>query len=301
MSVRTRYAGSPTGSLHIGGAWTAFFNWLFARHHRGTFIIRVEDTDRSRSTEEFERAILEDLRWLGLEWDEGPDTGGPYGPYRQTERFDLYRRYARELLERGAAYECFCTPEELEAERRRAQERRAPYRYSGRCRDLSPADRAAFVAEGRHPAIRVRIRDGGRVIVVNDLVRGAVEFSPEALDDYIIVRSDGSPLYNFANVVDDHLMAVTHSIRGAEHLSNTPKQLVVYEALGWTPPAFAHLPVILGANRKKLSKRFGDTAVRDYRRQGYLPEALLNFFALMGWYPQEDREIYTLADRKSVV
>lgn len=296
MSVRTRYAGSPTGSLHIGGAWTAFFNWLFARHHRGTFIIRVEDTDRSRSTGEFERAILEDLRWLGLEWDEGPDVGGPYGPYRQTERFDLYRRYARELLERGAAYECFCTPEELEAERRRAQERRAPYRYSGRCRALSPADRAAFVAEGRHPAIRVRIRDGGRVIVVNDLVRGAVEFSPEALDDYIIVRSDGSPLYNFANVVDDHLMAITHSIRGAEHLSNTPKQLVMYEALGWTPPAFAHLPVILGADRKKLSKRFGDTGVRDYRRQGYLPEALLNFFALMGWYPQEDREIYTVAE-----
>ncbi len=296
VTVRTRYAGSPTGYQHIGGSWTAFFNWLFARRHDGGFIIRVEDTDRTRSTQEYERAILDDLRWLGLDWDEGPDVGGPFRPYRQTERFDLYAEYARELRQRGAAYECYCTPEELEVERRRARETRAPYRYSGRCRELSAAQRQQFIVEGRRPSIRVRVRDFGRTIVVEDLVRGGVAFAPEHLDDYIIVRSDGSPLYNFANAVDDHLMEITHVIRGAEHLSNTPKQLVMYEALGWSPPRFAHLPVILGTDRKKLSKRSGDTAVRDYRRQGYLPEALLNFFALMGWYPEEDREVYTLQE-----
>lgn len=296
MTVRTRYAGSPTGYLHIGGAWNTLFVWLFARHNQGTMILRMEDTDRSRSTLAFEQAILEDLRWLGLEWDEGPDVGGPLGPYRQTERLALYAQYSGELRQRGAAYECYCTVEELEAERRAAQANRAPYRYSGRCRDLSAPQRAAFIAEGRRPAIRMRIRDFGRAIVVDDLVRGGVEFAPEHLDDYIIVRSDGSPLYNFANVVDDHLMKITHVIRGAEHLSNTPKQLVMYEALGWTPPQFAHLPVILGTDKKKLSKRLGDTSVRDYRRRGYLPEALLNFFALMGWYPEEDREIYSLQE-----
>ncbi len=296
VTVRTRYAGSPTGYLHIGGAWNTFFVWLFARHNRGTMILRMEDTDRTRSTQEYEQAILEDLRWLGLNWDEGPDVGGRYGPYRQTERFELYTQYAHELLQRGAAYECYCTPEELDAERRAAQARHLPYRYSGRCRALPAAGRARFVEEGRRPAVRVRIKDFGRAIVVDDLVRGRVEFSPEHLDDYIIVRSDGSPLYNFANVVDDHSMAITHVIRGAEHLSNTPKQLVIYEALAWAPPQFAHLPVILGTDRKKLSKRLGDTAVRDYRRHGYLPEVMLNFFALMGWYPEEDREVYSVAE-----
>ncbi|MGH2452351.1 MAG: glutamate--tRNA ligase, partial [bacterium] len=294
--VRTRYAGSPTGYLHIGGAWACFFNWLFARHHEGALAIRVEDTDQKRSTREFEGAILEDIRWLGLDWEEGPDVGGPFGPYRQTERFDLYTRYADDLRNRGAAYLCYCTAEELEAERRLTREQRRPYRYSGRCRTLSDRERARFEAEGRHPVVRMRIRDFGRAIVVQDLIRDRVEFSPEHLDDYIIVRSDGSPLYNFANVVDDHLMEISHSIRGAEHLSNTPKQLVMYDALGWAPPQFAHLPVILGADRKKLSKRHGDTALRDYRRQGYLPEALRNFFALMGWYPEEDREIYSLEE-----
>lgn len=296
MSVRTRYAPSPTGNLHIGGAWMAFFNWLFARSRGGTFILRVEDTDRSRSTEEYERAILADFRWLGINWDEGPDIGGPYGPYRQTERTDLYRRYAEELLTRGAAYHCYCTPDELERERQQAAADHRPYRYSGRCRDLSAANRARFVAEGRKPTIRLRIHDVRETIVVHDLVRGPVEFDPAHLDDSIIVRSDGTPLYNFANVVDDHLMAISHVIRGAEHLSNTPRQWVMYRALGWTPPAFAHLSLILGADRKKLSKRFADTAVRDYRREGYLPEALLNFFALMAWYPEEDREIYTVPE-----
>lgn len=296
MTIRTRYAPSPTGLLHVGGAWAAFFNWLFARSRGGTFILRIEDTDRSRSTEEYERAILEDFRWLGLDWDEGPDVGGSFGPYRQTERMHLYRASAETLLARGAAYHCYCTPAELDAERRRAQLERRPYRYSGRCRELSPPQRTAFEAEGRKPTIRLRLHDYGETIVVEDLIRGRVEFDPEHLDDYIIVRSDGSPLYNFANVVDDHTMAITHVIRGIEHLSNTPRQWVMYRALGWTPPEVAHLSNILGTDRKKLSKRTGDTAVRDYKKEGFLPEALLNFFALMAWYPEEDREIYAVRD-----
>jgi glutamyl-tRNA synthetase len=294
MAVRTRYAPSPTGYLHVGGAWMAFFNWLFARSRGGTFVLRVEDTDPSRSTREYEQAIFEDFRWLGIDWDEGPDVGGGRGPYRQTERTALYGRYAQELLDRGAAYHCYCTSRELDAERRRAEAEKRPYRYSGRCRNLTPAQREAFVAEGRQPTIRLRLTDYGETIVVHDLVRGRVEFEPEHLDDYIIVRSDGTPLYNFANVVDDHTMEITHIIRGIEHLSNTPRQWVMYRALGWTPPQVAHLSNILGTDKKKLSKRTGDTAVRDYRRQGFLPEALLNFFALMAWYPEEDREVYTV-------
>ncbi|MDR7521041.1 MAG: glutamate--tRNA ligase [Armatimonadota bacterium] len=295
-AVRTRFAPSPTGYLHIGGAWTAFFNWLFARHHGGVFILRIEDTDRSRSTQAYEAAIFEDFRWLGLGWQEGPDVGGPVGPYRQTERQDLYARFARELADRGAAYPCYCTADELDAERRRAERERRPHRYSGRCRDLTAAQRAAFEAAGRRPSLRLRVTDLAEPIVVDDLIRGRVVFEPEHLDDYIIVRSDGTPLYNFANVVDDHLMDITHVIRASEHLSNTPKQWVMYRALGWAPPAFAHLPVILGADRKKLSKRHGDTAVREYREQGYLPEALLNFFALMAWHPESEREVYALEE-----
>lgn len=295
-SVRTRYAPSPTGYLHIGGAWSAFFGWLFARHHGGTFILRIEDTDRSRSTQAYEAAILADFRWLGLTWDEGPDVGGPVGPYRQTERAPLYARYAQELVARGAAYPCYCTPQELEAERKAAEAAHRPHRYSGRCRALTDSQRAALEAEGRRPSLRLRVGDAAEPIVVDDLIRGRVVFDPEHLDDYIIVRSDGTPLYNFANVVDDHLMRITHVIRGAEHLSNTPKQFVMYRALGWTPPAVAHHPTILGADRKKLSKRHGDTALREYREQGYLPEALLNFFALMAWHPEAEREVYDVAE-----
>jgi nondiscriminating glutamyl-tRNA synthetase len=293
-SVRTRYAPSPTGFLHIGGAWTAFFNWLFTRHHGGVFVLRIEDTDRSRSTQAYEAAILEDFRWLGITWDEGPDVGGPFGPYRQTERAALYARYAQELLARDAAYPCYCTREELEAERQRAVAAGAPYRYSGRCRHLTAQERAALEAQGRRPALRLRVTDAPEPIVAHDLIRGEVVFDPRHLDDYIIVRSDGTALYNFANVVDDHLMQITHVIRGSEHLSNTPKQLVLYRALGWPPPAVAHLPTILGRDRRKLSKRHGDTAVREYRAQGYLPEAILNFFALMAWHPEAEREVYAL-------
>ncbi len=274
----------------------AFFNWLFARNQGGVFVLRIEDTDRSRSTQEYETTILEDFRWLEVDWNEGPDVGGPYGPYRQTERAALYREYADELLARGAAYHCYCTLEELDAERKRAQAAHQPYRYSGRCRNLSPAERAKFVAEGRQPTIRLRVHGATEKIVIQDLVRGRVEFDPADLDDAIIVRSNGSPLYNFANVVDDHLMAITHAIRGNEHLSNTPQQWMIYQALGWTPPAFAHLSNILGADRKKLSKRFAATSVREYRREGYLPEALLNFFALMAWHPEGDQEIYAVEE-----
>ncbi len=291
---RTRFAPSPTGYLHIGGAWTAFFNWLHSRHHGGTFILRIEDTDRLRSTEAFEAAIFEDFHWLGITWDEGPDVGGPAGPYRQTDRSELYARYARELVDRGAAYPCYCTPEELDAERKRAEAAHRPYRYSGRCRNLTAEERAAFEAQGRRASLRLRVTNLTESIDVDDVIRGRVVFEPEHLDDYIIVRSDGTPLYNFANVVDDHLMGITLVIRASEHLSNTPKQLVIYQALGWTPPSVAHLPVILGADGKKLSKRHGGTSVRDYRDQGYLPEAILNFFALMAWHPESEREVYSV-------
>jgi len=295
-TVRTRYAPSPTGYLHIGGAWAAFFDWLFTRHEGGAFILRIEDTDRSRSTQEYEAAILEDFRWLGIIWDEGPDVGGPVGPYRQTERAEFYTRYAGELVERGAAYRCYCSEEELDEERRKARAEGRPSRYSGRCRSLTVEQKAAFEAEGRRPSLRLRVTNLSESIVVNDLIRGRVVFEPEHLDDYIIVRSDGSPLYNFANVVDDHLMEITHVIRGSEHLSNTPRQFIMYRALGWTPPAVAHLPTILGQDRKKLSKRHGDTALREYKAQGYLPEAILNFFALMAWHPEAEREVYEVAE-----
>ncbi|HEV2439393.1 MAG TPA: glutamate--tRNA ligase [bacterium] len=296
MPVRTRYAPSPTGYLHVGGAWMAFFTWLFTRHEGGQFVLRIEDTDRSRSTEAFEAAMLEDLRWLGITWDEGPDVGGPYRPYRQTERADLYRQHAEILVARGAAYPCYCLPEELEAERQRAAAERRPYRYSGRCRELSPAARAEMEAAGRRATLRFRVPASRGPIVVDDLVLGRVEFAAEELDDFIIQRSDGTPLYNFANVVDDHSMRITHITRGAEHLSNTPRQFLMDEAFGWEQPRVAHFPSLLGVDRKKLSKRHGDTAVREYKAQGYLPEALVNFFALMGWYPEDGREIFSVEE-----
>ena len=296
MPVRTRYAPSPTGYLHVGGAWMAFFTWLFTRHEGGQFVLRIEDTDRSRSTEAFEAAILEDLRWLGITWDEGPDVGGPVGPYRQTERTELYREHAGVLVARGAAYPCYCLPEELEEERRRAAAERRPYRYSGRCRELTAAGRAEMEAAGRRATLRFRVPSVHGPLLVEDLVLGRVEFAPEDLDDFIIQRSDGTPLYNFANVVDDHAMRITHITRGAEHLSNTPRQFLMYEAFGWDQPRVAHFPSLLGVDRKKLSKRHGDTAVREYKAQGYLPEALVNFFALMGWYPEDGREIFSVEE-----
>ncbi len=312
--VRTRIPPSPTGYLHVGNAWAAFFNWLFARRHGGQVVLRIEDTDPARSSEAYERAIYEDLRWLGIDWDEGPDIGGPYGPYRQSQRLHLYRQAAQALSQSGAAYPCYCTPEEIDRERQQAAAEHRPYRYSGRCRGLSPSQARALEASGRRPALRLDVRrfaalaaggqdrwlqvrgEGGAeqvYVVVHDLVRGEVAFALDELDDFLVVRSDGTALYNFANVVDDHGMRISHVVRAVEHLSNTPRQVLLYRALGWEPPQFAHLPVLVGPDRKKLSKRHGDTALREYREELYLPEALRNFFALMAWYPEDGREIFS--------
>ncbi len=288
--VRTRFAPSPTGWLHLGNARTAIFNYLFARHSGGELVLRIEDTDRERSKKEYEEAIIEDLKWLGIEWDEGPDKGGPHAPYRQSERFEIYKKYVDELLEKGYAYRCFCTPEELEAEREKARKEGRPYRYSGKCRNLTPQQVEEYIKQGKPYVIRFRVPDG-REVVFNDLVKGEVRINVDDFGDFVIVRSDGSPVYNFVVVVDDALMGITHVIRGEDHLSNTPKQILIYEALGFPVPKFAHLPIILGEDRSKLSKRHGAVSVRQYRFDGYLPEALLNFLSLLGWYPRDGKEI----------
>lgn len=291
--VRVRFAPSPTGPLHIGGARTALFNWLFAKKTGGKFILRSEDTDRERSSREAEEGIMRDLAWLGITWDEGVDVGGPRGPYRQTERLDIYARFTKRLLEDGLAYQCFCSEEELAQQRREMLSHGETPRYLGRCRNLAPEDRERLLAEGRKPVVRFRV-PGGKSIKVNDLVHGEVEFASEEIGDFIIVKSDGLPTYNFAAVIDDHLMGITHVIRGEEHLSNTPRQLLLYQALGWKEPQFAHIPLILDEDRTKMSKRKGDVAVEEYRKRGYLPEAIVNFLALLGWSPEGEEEIFTL-------
>ncbi len=282
--VVSRFAPSPTGYLHLGNARTAIFSYLFARHHRGKFILRVEDTDRERSTKEFEEMLLEDLKWLGIEWDEF---------YRQSERFDIYREYAEKLVQSGHAYPCFCTVEELEEERKRAEEKGVPYRYSGKCRALSKEEVEEFKRQGKPYTIRFRVPDG-RVVVFEDLIKGHIAINVDDFGDFVIVRSDGTPTYNFVVVVDDALMGVTHVIRGEDHIPNTPKQILIYEALGFEVPKFAHLPVILGEDRSKLSKRHGAVSVRNYREEGYLSPALFNFLCLLGWSPPEEgREIFS--------
>ncbi len=282
--VVSRFAPSPTGYLHLGNARTAIFSYLFARHHRGKFILRVEDTDRERSTKEFEEMLLEDLKWLGIDWDEF---------YRQSERFDIYREYAEKLVQSGHAYPCFCTVEELEEERKKAEERGVPYRYSGKCRALSKEEVEEFKRQGKPYTIRFRVPDG-RVVVFEDLIKGHIAINVDDFGDFVIVRSDGTPTYNFVVVVDDALMGVTHVIRGEDHIPNTPKQILIYEALRFEIPKFAHLPVILGEDRSKLSKRHGAVSVRNYREEGYLPEALFNFLCLLGWSPPEEgREIFS--------
>jgi glutamyl-tRNA synthetase len=275
--VRVRFAPSPTGHLHVGGARTALFNWLFARHHQGTFILRIEDTDRSRSTEGHIAAILEALRWLGLDWDEGPPTPG----YRQTERLDLYREHAARLLAAGRAYYCDCPPETLAAQRRAAEARKETFRYSGRCRDRGL----------RAGALRLRVPEEGTT-VVHDLIHGPVVFDHRQLDDWILVRTDGTPTYNFCVVVDDITMRISHVIRGNDHLSNTPKQILCYEALSCPPPEFAHVSMILGPDRHRLSKRHGATAVEAFRDLGVLPEAMVNYLARLGW-SHGDQELFT--------
>ncbi len=276
-SVRVRFAPSPTGALHIGGVRTALFNWLFARHHGGKFILRIEDTDQTRSTDESIQIILDGMKWLGLDWDEGP--------FRQTERMDVYREHVERLLKAGKAYYCYCTPEELEARRKEAMTAGRPPKYDRKCRSLN-----APIA-GRTPAVRFLSSDEGQT-VVRDLIRGAVTFENQQLDDLIIQRSDGFPTYNFAVVVDDVTMNISHVIRGDDHLNNTPRQIQLYRALGYEPPEFAHLPMILGSDKTKLSKRHGATAVTEYIALGYLPEALVNYLARLGW-SHGDQEIFS--------
>ena len=282
--MRVRFAPSPTGQLHVGNARTALFNWLLARGAGGTFILRIEDTDVERSTRESESAIVRDLRWLGLDWDEGPDIGGAHGPYRQSERLHLYQSYATELLSAGAAYHCFCSTAQLDAERQDALANGRPARYAGTCRKLSSAQAAARIAAGERPAIRFRVPEE-RDVVFTDAVRGDVRFQTDVIGDPVIVRADGTPAYNFAVVVDDALMEVTHVVRGEDHISNTPRQILLYEALGFAPPTFAHLSLVMGPDHSPLSKRHGATSVAEFRGKGYLPEALVNYLALIGWSP----------------
>ncbi len=290
--VRVRIAPSPTGRIHVGTVRTALFNWFFARSQGGKFILRFEDTDAARSKPEYEQMVIDELKWLGLNWDEGPDIGGPYPPYRQTEKLAVYGQHTQRLLAEGKAYPCYCTMEELEREREEATARGEIPRYSGKCRHLSPAEREKLAASGRSPSIRFRVPPG-ETIVLNDLIRGRVEFESDILGDYVIVRPDGMPIYNYAVVVDDADMKITHVIRAEEHISNTPRQILLYQALGFALPQFAHVSVVLGEDRTKLSKRHGAAFVGQYREDGYLPEAMLNFLALLGWSPEGEQELFT--------
>ena len=290
LMMRVRFAPSPTGQLHVGNARTALFNWLLARGQGATFILRIEDTDFERSTRESEGAIVEDLRWMGLEWSEGIDAGGEHGPYRQSERLHIYRAHAVELLAAGHAYHCFCSPEQLEADRKAAlAEGRAP-KYSGRCRGVSRDDARRRIDNGEKAVIRFRVPED-RQVAFTDLVRGVVTFSTEVIGDPVLMRSDGVPAYNYAVVIDDALMEITHVIRGEDHISNTPRQILLYEAFGWRPPAFAHVSLVMGPDHTPLSKRHGATSVAEFRARGYLPEALTNYLALIGWSPGDAEEL----------
>ncbi len=293
--IRVRFAPSPTGQIHIGNIRTALFNYLFAKKNKGTFILRIEDTDRDRSTSEFEKVIYREMNWLGLDWDEGVQVGGDYGPYRQMERLELYGEYINQLLDAGLAYHCYCTTEELDRMREEQRAKGEPPRYTGKCRCLTEEDKKKLEEEGREPVIRFKLPEEAEEILVKDLIRGEVSFSSDVLDDFVIVKSDGIPTYNFAVVVDDHLMNISHVIRGEDHLSNTPKQQLLYQSLGWEAPKFAHLSMILGSDKSKLSKRSGDAYVyvSEYRKKGYLSEALINFLSLLGWSAEDDQEIMT--------
>lgn len=292
--IRVRFAPSPTGPLHIGGARSALFNYLYAKQNNGDFILRMEDTDLERSTKESEENIKSSLKWLGIEWNEGIDVGGPHEPYRQTERLASYQKAVNQLMRDGYAYYCYCSEEECEAERRQLMDQGETPRYLGKCRNLTEEQKRRLEEEGRKPVVRFRVPDH-QTITIQDMVRGEVSFEAEGMGDYIIVKSDGIPTYNFAVVIDDAEMEVTHVIRGEEHLSNTPRQILIYNALGLKLPRFAHISLILGKDRSKMSKRHGSTSVVAYRNQGYLPEALINFLALLGWAPEGEEEIFSMA------
>jgi glutamyl-tRNA synthetase len=293
-----RFAPSPTGYLHVGGARTALFNWLFARRYGGAFVLRIEDTDLERSSDEMVSGILDGLRWLGIDWDEGPEIGGPYAPYFQSARLARYREIAEQLVARGHAYYCYCDPEALKAERHAAQQRGEGYKYDRRCLAL-PADDVVRREAARQPrAIRFRTPQGSTRF--GDLVRGDIAFANDTIEDFVVLRSDAHPTYHLSVVADDIDMRITHVVRGEDHISNTPKQVLLYAALGEPLPAFAHVPLILGADRKRLSKRHGATSVSEYARQGFLPEAMFNFLALLGWSPGTDREVFTRDDLVAV-
>jgi nondiscriminating glutamyl-tRNA synthetase len=300
--MRVRFAPSPTGQLHVGNVRTAVFNWLLARGHGGTFILRIEDSDAERSTSESDAGILQDLRWLGLNWDEGPDVGGPCGPYRLSERLPLYQEHARKLLDAGHAYHCFCTTAELEADRQLAVAEGRPAVYSGKCRRQSPDQAHGRLAAGERAAVRFRVSENRGDVTFRDLVRGELHFPLDVIGDSIILRADGTPAYNFGVVVDDALMRVTHVVRGEDHISNTPRQILFYEALGFDRPAFAHLSMVLGPDHTRLSKRHGATSIAEFRAKGYLPEALVNYLALLGWSPRlpgaggDDDELMPVAE-----
>ena len=290
-AVRVRFAPAPTGYLHVGGARTALYNWLFARHHGGVFVLRVEDTDQSRSTDESVTGLQDSLRWLGIDWDEGPEVGGPFGPYRQTERLEVYREATERLLADGNAYRCWCTPQELEERRKAVLARGKPWRYDRRCLDRPEEERRALEAEGRPAA--VRFRQPGRDIVVDDVIRGEATFHAADLDDFVIMRSTGFPTYLLAAAVDDWRMEMTHVIRGEDLHSSTPRQILLLQALGAERiPAYAHLPLIVGPDRQPLSKRHGSVAVEWFQEEGYLPEALVNYLALLGWSYDDHTELF---------
>ncbi|WP_456265928.1 MULTISPECIES: glutamate--tRNA ligase [unclassified Bacillus (in: firmicutes)] len=292
--VRVRYAPSPTGHLHIGNARTALFNYLFARSQGGKFIIRIEDTDQKRNVEGGEESQLRHLQWLGIDWDESIDKDGGYGPYRQSERNDIYKKYYDELLEKDLAYKCYCTAEELEAEREAQIARSEMPRYSGKCSHLSKEEEDKLIAEGREPSIRFRVPKG-EIIKFDDMVKGEISFETDGIGDFVIVKKDGTPTYNFAVAVDDHLMEMTHVLRGEDHISNTPKQIMIFHAFGWDVPLFGHMTLIVNENRKKLSKRDESIIqfIEQYKNLGYLPEALFNFIALLGWSPVGEEELFT--------
>ncbi len=292
--IRVRFAPSPTGYLHIGGARTALFNWLYARHYGGSFILRIEDTDRVRSTPEAVNAILEGLKWLGLDWDEGPEKGGDYGPYFQTQRLSLYKKYADKLLASKEAYYCYCSAEELALRRKRQLSEGKSSIYDRKCLNLSETEKKRLLQEGRKPAIRLKMPE--RKIIVHDLIKGKMEFDSKLLSDFVIIKSDGVPTYNFAVVVDDILMKISLVMRGDDHISNTPKQIIIYQALGASLPEFAHIPMIMGPDNTRLSKRHGATSVIEYQRMGFLPEAVVNYIAHLGWSSGTNQEIFTIEE-----
>ncbi len=298
--VRVRMAPSPTGFFHLGNARTALFNILFARKNNGVFVLRIEDTDKERSKKEYENIILEALHWLGIHYDEGPDMSGKYGPYRQSERGDVYRAYLEELLEKNVVYHCFCTKEELERERENQILAKQPPRYGGICRKLSREERVARIREGKESVLRFAIDDGVQKVEVIDMIRGTLLFDTRLIGDFVIAKDTMTALYNFAVVVDDFCMQISHVIRGDDHISNTPKQILICNALGFSPPQFAHLPMILNADKTKLSKRENEVSLLEYRTLGYLPEALVNFLGLLGWNPGGDREIFTLQEMQDL-